>query len=116
MSDDDTVTDEETLMLGARTLIQSPDHSPRNKLSFAFEVPIARHDSNDTLATAGSFRRRAPMHTNSFELMHRRSAVRKDVKRRAIKMTLQNCNREYLIFYYLMTVNFCRKATNVNPL
>ncbi|KAL3937001.1 MAG: hypothetical protein SGBAC_007800 [Bacillariaceae sp.] len=45
--------------------------------------------SNRSERTTESFQRKPPAHTNSFELTHRRSAVRQSVRRRVVKMTPQ---------------------------
>jgi hypothetical protein len=73
----------------------TPSQSPRPT-----DASIVR-SSNDTTVEAsgssnGSFQRRPPTHTNSFELTHRRSARRSSIKRRVVKMTQQDLQSRIL--------------------
>jgi hypothetical protein len=73
----------------------TPVQSPRPT-----DASIVR-SSNDTTMEAsdssnGSFQRRPPTHTNSFEVTHRRSARKSSIKRRVVKMTQQDLQSRIL--------------------
>ena len=91
--------------------------SPAPEFCIPLEVrrnPPRRQYSDDTLTSNDStlsFRRKAPMHTNSFELTHRRSRVRRRVrKRRAIKMTPEDLKSR--IFDILLTEDDDNQSSN----
>ena len=91
--------------------------SPAHEFCIPLEVrrnPPRRQYSDDTLTSNDStlsFRRKAPMHTNSFELTHRRSRVRRRVrKRRAIKMTPEDLKSR--IFDILLTEDDDNESSN----
>lgn len=90
----DTSSSEYEVPIPASSSDDHSYHTADTATNFSNDIHPVNNNMIDasirSVATADTFQRKPPTHTNSFELTHRRSAVRHSMKRRVVKMTPQD--------------------------